>query len=50
MDDCIGAAVEERISSMGNGDVMLLENVRFHAGEEVRGDRNEHCCFCRCVG
>ncbi|CAN0059114.1 unnamed protein product, partial [Pylaiella littoralis] len=34
MDDCIGAAVEERISSMGNGDVMLLENVRFHAGEE----------------
>lgn len=35
MDDCIGAAVEERISSMGNGDVMLLENVRFHAGEEV---------------
>ncbi|CAM9316501.1 unnamed protein product [Ectocarpus sp. 12 AP-2014] len=34
MDDCIGAAVEERISSMGNGDVMLLENVRFHSGEE----------------
>ncbi|CAN0467732.1 unnamed protein product, partial [Ectocarpus sp. 12 AP-2014] len=30
----IGAAVEERISSMGNGDVMLLENVRFHSGEE----------------
>lgn len=37
MDDCIGAAVEARIASMGNGDVMLLENVRFHAGEEVRG-------------
>eukprot|EP00752_Nemacystus_decipiens_P006912 g6206.t1 len=34
MDDCIGAAVEARIASMGNGDIMLLENVRFHAGEE----------------
>lgn len=36
MDDCVGPAVEARIASMGNGDVMLLENVRFHAGEEVR--------------
>lgn len=35
MDDCVGSAVEERIASMGAGDVMLLENVRFHAGEEV---------------
>ncbi len=45
MDDCIGAAVEERISSMGNGDVMLLENVRFHPGEEVRetGQRDSPC-------
>ncbi|CAM9764453.1 unnamed protein product [Ectocarpus sp. 4 AP-2014] len=34
MDDCIGTAVEERISSMRNGDIMLLENVRFHSGEE----------------
>lgn len=41
MDDCVGAAVEARISSMGNGDVMLLENVRFHAGEEVRGPTNQ---------
>lgn len=37
MDDCIGAAVEARVASMGNGDIMLLENVRFHSGEEVRG-------------
>lgn len=36
MDDCIGAEVEERIASMGPGNVMLLENVRFHPGEEVR--------------
>ncbi|CAM9513299.1 unnamed protein product [Ectocarpus sp. 6 AP-2014] len=34
MDDCIGTTVEERISSMGNGEIMLLENVRFHSGEE----------------
>ncbi|MBO1910990.1 phosphoglycerate kinase, partial [Microvirga sp. 3-52] len=27
-------AVENAISEMGNGDVILLENVRFHAGEE----------------
>lgn len=36
MDDCVGPAVEERIASMAAGDVMLLENVRFHGGEEVR--------------
>ncbi|CAM9404790.1 unnamed protein product, partial [Hapterophycus canaliculatus] len=34
MDDCIGDVVEGRISTMGNGDIMLLENLRFHAGEE----------------
>ena len=37
MDDCVGSEVESRIASMGDGDVMLLENVRFHAGEEVGG-------------
>lgn len=41
MDDCIGNEVEERIASMGPGDVMLLENVRFHSGEEVREDWGE---------
>ena len=35
MDDCVGPEVEGRIASMADGDVMLLENVRFHAGEEV---------------
>lgn len=47
MDDCIGAAVEERISSMGNGEVMLLENVRFHPGEEVR--ETEFLGFAGCL-
>lgn len=35
MDDCVGATVEARISLMGDGDIVLLENVRFHSGEEV---------------
>ncbi|NIQ92974.1 MAG: phosphoglycerate kinase [Desulfuromonadales bacterium] len=31
--DCIGPAVREQVDAMRNGDVLLLENVRFHAGE-----------------
>jgi len=31
--DCIGPEVEQLVSSLNNGDVLLLENVRFHAGE-----------------
>ncbi|WP_078429936.1 phosphoglycerate kinase [Alkalihalobacterium alkalinitrilicum] len=33
-DEAFGAEVEQAISSMQNGDVLLLENVRFYAGEE----------------
>ena len=33
LEDCIGAEVEAEISKMGDGDVSLLENVRFYAGE-----------------
>ncbi|HEY8417335.1 MAG TPA: phosphoglycerate kinase [Limnochordales bacterium] len=33
-DDCIGPAVEQMVAAMQDGDVLLLENVRFHAGEE----------------
>ncbi len=32
--DCIGAKVEEMVSKMKDGDVLLLENLRFHAEEE----------------
>ena len=32
--DSIGPEVEQAVASMNNGDVILLENVRFHAGEE----------------
>lgn len=33
IDDCIGADVEEAASKLGKGDVLLLENTRFYAGE-----------------
>ncbi len=32
--DCIGPAVEKLVAKMNAGDVLLLENLRFHAGEE----------------
>jgi phosphoglycerate kinase len=32
--DCIGADAEKAIAAMKPGDVLLLENTRFHAGEE----------------
>ena len=32
--DCVGTEVERSIAAMANGDILLLENLRFHAGEE----------------
>ena len=34
-DDCVGEKVEAAIKAMKDGDVLLLENTRFHAGEEA---------------
>ncbi len=34
-DDCIGDDVAAKVGAMQNGQVALLENVRFHAGEEA---------------
>lgn len=34
-DDCIGDEVAAKIGALQNGQVALLENVRFHAGEEA---------------
>ncbi|WP_427108683.1 phosphoglycerate kinase [Lysinibacillus xylanilyticus] len=34
LDESIGQEVEEAVANMQNGDMILLENVRFHAGEE----------------
>ena len=36
--DCIGPAVEELVAKMKPGDVLLLENLRFHQGEEENDD------------
>lgn len=34
-DDCVGEPAQEAAARLRNGDVLLLENVRFHAGEEA---------------
>ena len=33
--DCVGAEVEARVAKLRDGDAILLENLRFHAGEET---------------
>ncbi len=33
-DDCVGEAAEAAVAKLTPGDVLLLENTRFHAGEE----------------
>ncbi len=38
-EDCIGPAVQDKVSMMKDGDILLLENVRFHPGEEA-GDED----------
>ena len=34
-DDCVGDSVARQISEMNDGDIILLENLRFHKEEEV---------------
>jgi len=38
LDDCVGADVEEAVAGMAPGDVVLLENLRFHK-EETANDK-----------
>jgi len=38
VDDCIGSKVEEAVAELENGEVLLLENLRFY-DEEKAGDR-----------
>src|SRR6202030_978105 len=37
-DDCIGPTAEAAVSAMRNGDIVCLENTRFHKGEEKNDD------------
>jgi phosphoglycerate kinase len=34
-DDCVGEAAAKAVAGLRDGDVLLLENLRFHAGEEA---------------
>ncbi|OLC81074.1 MAG: phosphoglycerate kinase, partial [Nitrospirae bacterium 13_1_40CM_3_62_11] len=36
--DCVGPEVEKLVARMKPGDVLLLENLRFHPGEEKNDD------------
>src|SRR3989344_4625678 len=38
VDHCIGPEVEEKISKMQPGDILMLENVRFHSEEMIDDD------------
>ena len=33
-DDCIGEKVERKVASLGEGQILMLENLRFHKGEK----------------
>lgn len=35
--DCIGAAAADAVAKLANGDILLLENTRFHKAEEKNG-------------
>jgi phosphoglycerate kinase len=37
-DDCVGEAAREAVENLKDGDVLLLENLRFHKGEEKNDD------------
>ncbi|MEZ5691941.1 MAG: phosphoglycerate kinase [Rickettsiales bacterium] len=36
--DCVGSAAKEAVSNLSNGDILLLENLRFHPQEESGDD------------
>ncbi len=38
-EDCIGDAAKEAVAAMHDGDYLLLENTRFHAGEEKNDEK-----------
>ena len=43
-EDCVGVAAQQSVDRMANGDVLLLENTRYHASEEANDD-----AFARCL-
>jgi len=48
-DDCIGEEVTSKVAAMQNGQVLLLENVRFHKEEEKNDPNLPNSLKCRCL-
>ncbi|KAL9933851.1 hypothetical protein V8E36_007509 [Tilletia maclaganii] len=40
LDDCVGSEVESAVDGASNGQIILLENLRFHIEEEGKGKKN----------
>lgn len=38
LDDCIGSQIQEALSDLDTGEVVLLENTRFHSGEKANDE------------
>jgi phosphoglycerate kinase len=38
VDDCVGPAARQAAEALADGEILLLENTRFHAGEETNDD------------
>ncbi|HPX54925.1 MAG TPA: phosphoglycerate kinase [Syntrophales bacterium] len=38
LDDCVGEKVKAEVAKLAPGDIVLLENLRFHPGEEANDD------------
>jgi phosphoglycerate kinase len=38
VNDCVGANVKERVAQLNEGEILLLENLRFHKGEEANDE------------
>lgn len=47
VEDCIGDARNQAVAAMADGDVILLENTRFHAAEEEKKDEQAKMDFAR---
>ena len=41
LDDCVGDKVKEAVLAGNNGQVFLLENLRFHVEEEGKGKKGD---------
>jgi phosphoglycerate kinase len=46
VEDCVGTAAEQAVERLNDGDVLVLENTRYHA-EEEKNDPEFACCLAR---